>query len=242
MCAVQLHCRGASTSALRHHWWHVCLAPRPFPLPGAVDQVLDELYAAQVSEPQWDELDGGSDDGEEGTGDEGDATAGDAAAAAAAAAGREASVLPSRPGSSGSRAPRRGKQAAGMTSLFTWAGAACCLAPLGSLLPGLRSLHVALPPSLEGVVVPQHVGDDVEDLPEAGITFVPPATAVRPFGSVTHLVLGSLNTDTHQWEPSARLGDKLLTAVADGLPALDTLQVWRARAEIDAHAACLRTA
>jgi hypothetical protein len=168
--------------------------------PGAIDQLLDEIYSNDIPEPEWNGLDGVSDDdeaedgsadeaegGEEG-GQQGSAAAAQAAAATASssssssAAGDSADRLTAAPANpDASRHPmldpprrhRRGQrpsQQKGITSVFTWAGNRCCLGPLGALLPDLRHLNIGLPPSLAGLVM-QADTIPVGDLQEAFISF-----------------------------------------------------------------------
>jgi hypothetical protein len=283
--------------------------PRPR-LPGAVDQLLDEVYSNDLPEPEWDGLDGGdSDDEGEGEGpgsgggsdDEGGRPEEEAAKAAASSSVGGGAVASPRAAARRATRARGPARPRGVTSLFTWAGSGCCLGPLGLALPELRTLNVALPPSLAGLVM-QEPGA-VDELPEVvlslgdalpheeggapglgpagggsgrgtanplrrfswaaggggaaaaersppgrrglarhsaapGVAGASTAAAVAPptpplrrppppsaFKRLRTLSISNLTSGASQWDPSARLGDGVLRAVAEGAPALETLQV-----------------
>jgi hypothetical protein len=154
-----------------------------------VDQLLDEAYSNQFPEPEC----AGLDDGSDGSDSDDDACytiqrgegqhETEESGVSGAAEGHKSLFdrLQNRPLRSRPR---------GVTSVFTWAGNGCCLGPLGSLLPELRHLNVALPPSLAGLVLQEDAGG-VDGLPEAAISF----TNAPCMGPVATEVEG---TDRHQ--------------------------------------------
>lgn len=286
--------------------------------------MLDEVYGNELPEPEWDGLDGEEEDQEvwaastltghsamtdacqHASSQGGDDCSQGAEASAAATASRP---LQGEPGSArqGHRA-HKPKKPQGITSVYTWVGVDCCLGPLGALLPELRTLNIALPPSMMGLVL--HEGGDIEVMLEAAISFgdsliegtsstdsqqedeaadtgghqeahglmgllrrsiephrrydrragsrpsagdaagghqhggasgsvqadtaeavgrrAPLRAAPAPrshFMSLRHLSIGNLASPNAQWEPSIRLGNVVLTAIGEGLPSLETLQV-----------------
>ena len=236
---------------------------------GDVDQILDEVYRSEMPEPEWEELD--SHRREEAGGAHGLEAASAAAEAQEPALGAAAEASgawhPAAASASSqfdaSRHPRsanqRRKQPEGVSHLFTWAGNGCSLAPLGALLPQLRTLQVALPPSLDGLFGSEEA-ESLAGLAEADITFAatgqPLARGssaqqhtqadaqgagssqadssllplcgtprVSAFPSLRDLTVCSLSSAEHQWDPAARIGDKVLCAVSAGLPCLESLQV-----------------
>jgi len=264
--------------------------------PGAIDQLLDEVYSTDMPEPEWAGLDmdreeeaeeaedsGGEEEEQQITTSRGGIGGIGGSGGAAADSSSSSSPPPSGRLAARHRHPHHPHhpRPKGVVSLFTWAGNGCCLGPLGSLLPELRTLHVALPPSLCGLMMQETAGAAVEHLPEAAISFthllvdliaareqqqaaardaargsdrlsaeqqqqqqqqqpdpstaaansssVPTRIASTPSGSsflsLRHLSIENLTSPYSQWDPSARLGDLVLSAVAGGCPSLETLQL-----------------
>jgi hypothetical protein len=70
------------------------------------------------------------------------------------------------------------------------------------------------------------VGSGSSGGPPASPRALPPPSH---FTSLRSLTLGCLTNGDNQWDPCARIGDAVLVAAAEGLPALETLQVGGVR-------------
>ena len=202
-----------------------------FPLyhrrPGAVDRLLDDALAVDAPEPDCGGSDSDSDSSDTDS-DDGHSTASYARAVDGGPAEREIGRRSSRSHERLAGHPKT----QGVTSLFTWAGDGGCLAPLGALLPELRVLHVALPPSQAGLLGPEPMEPPV--LPLLRLSFVALPCGVGPgappFRLLRRLTISGLSgggggCGGAAWPPSVRIGDDALAAIAAGLPALEALEL-----------------